>query len=50
MLELLEPVVDAVVVTRNTSPRAMPADQLGEIAKEVFGENRVKVEQFIAMR
>jgi len=47
MLELLEPIVDAVVVTRNTSPRAMPADRLGEIAKEVFGENRVKVEQYL---
>ena len=29
MLELLEPVVDAVVCTRNTSPRAMAADELG---------------------
>jgi dihydrofolate synthase/folylpolyglutamate synthase len=44
MLELLEPVVDAVVITRNTSPRAMPAAQLGAIATEIFGEERVRVE------
>jgi dihydrofolate synthase/folylpolyglutamate synthase len=44
MLELLEPVVDAVVCTRNTSSRAMPADDLGELAMEIFGEQRVRVE------
>jgi dihydrofolate synthase/folylpolyglutamate synthase len=43
-LELLEPVVDAVVVTRSTSPRAMPPMQLAEIANEIFGEDRVTVE------
>jgi dihydrofolate synthase/folylpolyglutamate synthase len=43
-LELLEPVVDAVVVSRSTSPRAMPPMQLAEIAKEIFGEDRVTVE------
>ncbi len=41
MLEQLEPVVDAVVVTRNTSPRALPAEQLAAVAVEVFGEDRV---------
>jgi dihydrofolate synthase / folylpolyglutamate synthase len=44
MLELLEPVADAIVVTRNTSPRALPAAELGEIATEIFGEERVRVE------
>ncbi len=44
ILELLEPVVDAVVLTRNTSPRAMPAERLGDIAAEIFGEARVRVE------
>lgn len=48
MLEILEPVVDAVVVSRNTSPRAMPANQLGEIAVDVFGEDRVQVERDLA--
>jgi dihydrofolate synthase/folylpolyglutamate synthase len=43
-LELLEPVVDAVVVSRSTSPRAMPPMQLAEIATEIFGEDRVSVE------
>jgi len=44
MLELLEPVVDAIVVTRNSSPRAMPPARLAELAVEVFGEDRVRVE------
>jgi dihydrofolate synthase / folylpolyglutamate synthase len=43
MLAALEPVVDAVVVTQNTSPRALPADRLGAVAVEVFGEDRVRV-------
>jgi dihydrofolate synthase / folylpolyglutamate synthase len=43
MLELLEPLVDAVVVTRNTSPRAMPAGDLASLAVEVFGAERVHV-------
>ena len=39
MLELLEPVVDAVVVTRNSSPRAMPARGAGRSwPREVFGD------------
>jgi dihydrofolate synthase/folylpolyglutamate synthase len=41
LLDLLEPVADAVVVTRNTSPRAMPVEQLAEAAVEVFGADRV---------
>lgn len=43
MIELLEPVVDLVVCTRNTSPRAMPAAALGALAMEIFGEDRVFV-------
>jgi dihydrofolate synthase/folylpolyglutamate synthase len=43
-LELLEPVVDAIVVTRNSSPRTMPPARLAELAVEVFGEERVHVE------
>jgi dihydrofolate synthase/folylpolyglutamate synthase len=43
MLEVLESVLDEVVVTRTTSPRAMSPRQLGEIATEVFGDNRVTV-------
>jgi dihydrofolate synthase / folylpolyglutamate synthase len=44
VLEQLEPVVDEVVVTRNSSPRAMDPEELGELAAEVFGEDRVTVE------
>jgi dihydrofolate synthase/folylpolyglutamate synthase len=46
-LELLEPVVDAIVVTRNSSARAMPAEHLAELAREVFGEDRVRVAPYL---
>ena len=44
MLELLEPVVDEVVVTQNSSTRAVPADELAALAVDVFGADRVTVE------
>jgi dihydrofolate synthase/folylpolyglutamate synthase len=44
MLEVLEPAVARIVVTENSSPRAMPVDVLRELAEEVFGEDRVRVE------
>ncbi len=44
MLELLEPAVSAVVVTENSSPRRMPVDELHELALDIFGEERVHVE------
>lgn len=37
----LEPLLDEVVVTRSTSPRAHDVDDLALIATEVFGEDRV---------
>jgi len=43
MLEVLEPVLDHVVVTRTTSPRAMRPEELGELAADIFGEGRVTV-------
>jgi dihydrofolate synthase/folylpolyglutamate synthase len=43
MLEALEPVLDAVVVTQSSSARALPADDLAALAVEVFGEDRVEV-------
>lgn len=43
MLETLEPVVDAIVVSENSSPRRLPADALAAIAVEVFGADRVEV-------
>ncbi|WP_330457830.1 bifunctional folylpolyglutamate synthase/dihydrofolate synthase [Streptomyces sp. NBC_00820] len=44
VLEAFEPIFAEVVVTRNTSHRAMNADELAAIAVEVFGEDRVQVE------
>jgi dihydrofolate synthase/folylpolyglutamate synthase len=43
MLEILEPVLDHVVVSRTTSPRAMAPAELGELAGDIFGEDRVTV-------
>lgn len=43
ILEEWESVFDEVVVTRTTSLRGMPAERLGEIASEIFGEHRVHV-------
>ncbi|WP_214320769.1 bifunctional folylpolyglutamate synthase/dihydrofolate synthase [Nonomuraea sediminis] len=43
LLELLEPVLDEIVVTRNSSPRSMPAEELAELALGFFGEDRVHV-------
>ncbi|GAA2528936.1 folylpolyglutamate synthase/dihydrofolate synthase family protein [Pilimelia columellifera] len=41
VLGLLEPAVDEIVVTRNSSPRALPAADLAALAAEVFGPERV---------
>lgn len=37
----IEPVLDTVVVTRSSSPRALDPDDLTEIAIDIFGESRV---------
>jgi dihydrofolate synthase/folylpolyglutamate synthase len=37
----LEPLVDAIVVTRSTSSRAIPVPELVEVVTSVFGEGRV---------
>ncbi|MET8992390.1 folylpolyglutamate synthase/dihydrofolate synthase family protein [Nonomuraea wenchangensis] len=44
LLELLEPMVDEIVVTRNSSPRSLTADELAALAEPIFGEERVHVE------
>lgn len=41
VLDALEPVLDEVVVTRNSSPRASSIGDLAALAIEVFGEDRV---------
>ncbi|MGK5113365.1 MULTISPECIES: bifunctional folylpolyglutamate synthase/dihydrofolate synthase [unclassified Geodermatophilus] len=43
MLAALEEVCAELVVTQNSSPRAMPADELGALAVDVFGADRVSV-------
>lgn len=43
MLRELEPVLAHVVCTQNSLDRSMRAEELGELAEEVFGEDRVTV-------
>jgi dihydrofolate synthase/folylpolyglutamate synthase len=43
VLEALEPVLDQVVVTRSSSPRALDPDDLAAVAVSVFGADRVSV-------
>ena len=43
VLALLEPALEEVVITRSGSPRAVDVEVLGELAREVFGEDRVHV-------
>jgi dihydrofolate synthase/folylpolyglutamate synthase len=44
MLEVLEPALTSIVVTSNSSPRALPVDDLQAMAIEIFGEDRVAAE------
>jgi dihydrofolate synthase/folylpolyglutamate synthase len=44
MLTVLEPILDEIVVTQNSSSRRLAADDLATAAVEVFGEDRVTVE------
>ena len=42
VLELLEPVISTLVVTQaHNSPRAMPVDDLADLAADIFGQDRV---------
>ena len=44
MLEVLEPALTSIIVTTNSSPRALPVDDLFALAVDVFGEERVAAE------
>ncbi len=44
LLETLEPVITQAVITQSSSPRAMSAQDLAELATDIFGANRVTVE------
>jgi dihydrofolate synthase/folylpolyglutamate synthase len=43
LLAELEPVLDTVVVTRNSLERSMDPEELAEIARDIFGAERVRV-------
>jgi len=43
ILAELEPMLTEIVVTRNSSERSMDPVELGELAEEIFGEDRVTV-------
>jgi dihydrofolate synthase/folylpolyglutamate synthase len=44
VLAAFEPAMAAVVCTQNTTARALPAEQLAEVARGIFGIDRVYVE------
>jgi dihydrofolate synthase / folylpolyglutamate synthase len=44
LLAAFEPVLAAVVCTRNATSRSMPAEELAEVARGIFGVDRVYVE------
>ncbi|MGH3357155.1 MAG: bifunctional folylpolyglutamate synthase/dihydrofolate synthase [Nocardioidaceae bacterium] len=43
VLDALEPALSQIVCTQNTTDRAMPAAELGDIAEGIFGSDRVQV-------
>ncbi len=43
LLEALEPLLAEVVLTTNSSPRSLDADELAAVALDVFGSNRIEV-------
>jgi dihydrofolate synthase/folylpolyglutamate synthase len=43
LLAAFEPVLAEVVCTQNSTPRALPAAQLGDVAEGVFGADRVHI-------
>jgi dihydrofolate synthase/folylpolyglutamate synthase len=43
VLALFEPAMAAIVCTQNTTSRALPAEDLAEVARGIFGHDRVYV-------
>lgn len=41
ILRLLEPILTSIIVTQNSSPRAMPVSELEKLATSIFGADRV---------
>ncbi|GAA1501797.1 folylpolyglutamate synthase/dihydrofolate synthase family protein [Nocardioides humi] len=48
LLAAFEPHLAHVVITQNSTDRALPADQLAVVAREVYGEDRVSVVPLLA--
>jgi dihydrofolate synthase/folylpolyglutamate synthase len=44
ILEALEPISTEIILTSNTSPRAMDVEDLAAIAQDIFGDDRIVVE------
>lgn len=44
LLATLEPVLAHIVCTQNSTPRSMPAHELAEVARGIFGTDRVSVQ------
>jgi dihydrofolate synthase / folylpolyglutamate synthase len=47
ILAELEPVIDEVILTGGSSPRAMDIDDLTAAAREVFGDSRLTIERLL---
>ena len=47
LLTELEPVLDSVVLTNNGSPRALDTETLADIARPIFGDERVETVAFL---
>jgi dihydrofolate synthase/folylpolyglutamate synthase len=43
MLAVFEPTMAQIVCTQNSTPRSMPADELGDLAEGIFGPDRVHI-------
>jgi dihydrofolate synthase / folylpolyglutamate synthase len=43
LLAAFEPVLAAIVCTQNSTPRGLPAEELAEVARGIFGIDRVYV-------
>lgn len=48
LLAALEPVLTEIIVTKNSSPRALAIDELAKVAIDIFGEERVSVARDLA--
>lgn len=45
ILDVLEPLLDSVVITQSSSPRAIPADRLADLARDIFDDDDRVIEE-----